>query len=283
MPISLDKLQERAPGLVNLRKAADDVIEQKNLLGVTLPVYYVTDMSGSTAGMWHDGTMQKGAEEILAMATAFSDTGEIELWAFGDQVRKAGVIGIDPNDSASYYQGAMSRLTKHLRLGPSTNLTDTIYQVAERIAGSTGHLGRTTEHRKGGFLGLGGRKESVTEGEVASSLRSPVLVIVQTDGEPNDEYSAAQALVDVSIHPIFWQFQAMGGGPFDFLTTLNDPDDRNQPTGNIMDDVAKIVAKRKIDNVGVFFGMPGRSDLYDGLLNELPSYLPLAASHGMTD
>lgn len=277
MPISLEKLEERAPGLVNLRKRADEVIQQNDLLGVQLPVYYITDMSGSTADMWGDGTMQRGAEEILAMATAFSDTGAIELWAFADSVKQLGDITIDN------YAGSMKTAHRKAHVGISTNLTDAILEVTRRIAGNAGGVGRVSETRSGGFLGFGGKKEKHVEGEVASALRQPVLVIVQTDGEPNDKYSAAQALVDASVHPIFWQFQAMGGGSFDFLTTLNDPEDHNQPTGRILDDIAKIVDQRKVDNVGVFFGDPGRPDLYQGLLNELPEYLPKARALGMID
>jgi uncharacterized protein YegL len=100
---------------------------------------------------------------------------------------------------------------------------------------------------------------------------TPSLVLFQTDGQPDSEVQA-EAFIRASAElPVFWQFIGFGrhdSHQFEFLRGLSG------------------LSGRTLDNAG-FYATGNKpkqvadADLYDGILNEFPSWLQAAKTAGI--
>lgn len=182
--ITLAKLEERAPALINLSKSAGISLEKKGLTGVKAAVYLVLDYSGSMHSYYHNGTMQDFSDKILAASVHFDDDGSIPVVLFDSSARQPEDVTLDN------YQGALNNIVSRAGRMRTTNYAAAI--------------------------------QMVTEHYLASGATAPALVIFQTDGSPDSRRDAEQAICEAASLPIFWQFVGFGRDRFEFLHKLDD-------------------------------------------------------------
>ncbi|MEU0912392.1 vWA domain-containing protein [Streptomyces althioticus] len=184
--ISLSEVQERAPDLVSLYKAAGAGVRRHGLEGVRAAVYLVLDRSGSMRPYYRDGTMQHLAEQVLSLSAHFDDDGIVPVVFFS--------TGVDG--------------TAELTLGGHRGRIDKLHE-------NLGHMGRTNYHWA---------MDEVVDHYLASGSRCPALVIFQTDGGPTSKFAAERYLCKAARLPLFWQFIGFGDphdNEFAFLRKLD--------------------------------------------------------------
>ncbi|MEU1623415.1 VWA domain-containing protein [Streptomyces sp. NPDC005722] len=169
--ISLEKVQQSAPGLVNLYKAAKVSLTKSGIIGQRAAVYLVLDHSGSMGGFYDDGTMQHLAEQSLGLSANLDDDGTVPLVFFSHKVDLVSDV------SLSNYKGRIDALHKKLEWGGTC--------FAPAMSAVINH------YRKTGSV-------------------DPAFVIFQTDGDPFDREETRALLRASSTLPIFWQFVGFG-------------------------------------------------------------------------
>jgi hypothetical protein len=185
--ISLTKVEQRAPGLVNLYKSAGASVQRSGLAGERAAVYLVLDYSGSMRPYYRDGTVQRLAERVLGLAAHFDDDGRVPTVLFS--------TGVDA--------------VTDIELGAHEGRIDA-------IVSRLGHMGRTNYH-----LAM----DAVIDHYLDSGSTAPALVVFQTDGGPTSRLAAERYLCKAAALPLFWQFVGFGdpsGKQFDFLRRLDD-------------------------------------------------------------
>ena len=182
--ISMEKVQQAAPGLVSLYKQAAVSLEKRRLGGVRAAVYLVLDRSGSMRPYYRDGSVQHLAEQALGLAAHFDDDGRVPVVFFSTDVDGTAEV------SLTDYQGRIGALHESL-----------------------GHMGRTNYH-----LAM----RAVVNHYRASGAKDPAFVIFQTDGGPTSRSAAERVLCESAELPLFWQFVGFGSDGFRFLRKLDD-------------------------------------------------------------
>jgi hypothetical protein len=184
MPISLEKVEQTAPGLVSLYKQAAVSLDKHGLSGERAAVYLVLDRSGSMRDYYRDGTVQHLAEQTLGLAAHFDDDGTVPVVFFS-----TGVHGVD-EVSLTRYAGRISQLHD-----------------------GYGHMGRTDYAEA---------MTAVIDHYQRSGATAPGFVIFQTDGAPTSKSAATKALCQAAGLPLFWQFIGFGDDEFGFLRRLDE-------------------------------------------------------------
>lgn len=161
--ISLSKVEQSAPGLVNLYKAAQVSLDKAGVMGRRAAVYLVLDHSASMHGFYRNGTMQHLAEQALGLSANLDDDGRVPLVFFSHRVDLVTEIGLDT------YQGLIDRLHGGLDWG------GTSYAPA---------------------------MQAVIDHYRSSGATDPAFVIFQTDGEPSDRRGTRELLRASSSLPI---------------------------------------------------------------------------------
>lgn len=177
--ISLDKVP---PGLVDLTKKAAVSLEKSGLTGQRAAVYLILDHSGSMRRFYADGSVQRLAEQTLALSVNLDDDGNVPVGYFSDQAEAMLDVRLDN------YQGVIDRTHTRSRWG----LTD--YVAAMR---------------------------NVIDEHQLSGATVPGLVVFQTDGAPNDQRATERMLREASSLPLFWAFVGFGDS-IRFLEKLDD-------------------------------------------------------------
>lgn len=245
MAISLEKLQQQAPSLVNLRKSLDSTLHRHaGLTNHIAKVALALDYSGSMSDLYANGSIQALAEKVLALGTVFDDDGEIDVFIFESSAHYVGSLSI-----ANYQQGIQRLLANH-RMG-STNYAAVIDLIRKHY--------RSEPQKKGVFGRLFGP---------SSQARTfPSYVMFITDGEPDSRSAAEAQIRDAAKEPIFWQFMGIGSSTFDFLSKLD------------------TMRGRVVDNANFFAvadpkGIPD-AELYQRMLAEYPDWLIKARKTGI--
>ncbi|KUN86820.1 vWA domain-containing protein [Streptomyces griseoruber] len=185
--ISLSKVQETAPALVNLYKSAGVSLTKHGLDGQRAAVYLVVDYSGSMKPYYQDGSVQALADRVLGLSAHLDDDGRVPVVFFSTDVDAVTDIEL------ASHQGRV-----------------------ERIAAGLGHMGRTSYH-----LAM----DAVIDHYLDSGAREPALVVFQTDGGPINKLAAERYLCKAARLPLFWQFVGFGdrgSKQFDFLRKLDE-------------------------------------------------------------
>ncbi|GIJ44632.1 toxic cation resistance protein [Virgisporangium aliadipatigenens] len=182
MPIDLTKLQETAPGLVNLYKTARVSLDKHRLGGVRAAVYLVIDHSRSMSRYFKDGSVQGLAERVLALAAHFDDDGTVPVVFFDSHARQP------VNISVSDYAGSIDRIKSTAGVMGSTDYASAMRAIIELHARQSG----------------------------------PAFVVFQTDGAPNSKRETTEVLCEAARLPIFWQFIGFGDDEFAYLRRLDD-------------------------------------------------------------
>ncbi|MGW0190216.1 vWA domain-containing protein [Streptomyces sp. NPDC003362] len=185
--ISLSKVRETAPALVNLYKSAGVSLARHGLDGQRAAVYLVVDYSGSMRPYYKDGTVQALADRVLGLSAHLDDDGRVPVVFFSTDVDAVTDIALD---------GHQGRI--------------------ERIVAGLGHMGKTSYH-----LAM----DAVIDHYLDSGATAPALVVFQTDGGPINKLAAERFLCKASRLPLFWQFIGFGdpgSRQFEFLRKLDE-------------------------------------------------------------
>ena len=189
--ISLDKLEQHAPGLVRLAKTAAVSLTKHGLSGQRAAVYLVVDRSYSMHPYYRDDSVQHLADQSLGLSVNVDDDGIVPLVFF--DTRAYPVVSV--------------------RLGDHKGV------VADQhhLFGGDGTMGGTN---------YGPAMQVVVDHYAGSGTTDPALVIFQTDGAPQDAAVAAQLLTRYAKRPLFWAFVGFGPRPVPFLQRLDTLPDR---------------------------------------------------------
>ncbi|GEC04098.1 toxic cation resistance protein [Streptomyces spinoverrucosus] len=185
--ISLSKVQQTAPALVDLYKSAGVSLAKHGLEGQRAAVYLVVDYSGSMKPYYKDGSVQALADRVLGLSSHLDDDGRVPVVFFSTDVDAVTDIAL------ADHQGRI-----------------------ERIVAGLGHMGKTSYH-----LAM----DAVIDHYLDSGSRDPALVVFQTDGGPINKLAAERYLCKAAKLPLFWQFIGFGdpgSRQFDFLRRLDE-------------------------------------------------------------
>ncbi|MFB8243934.1 VWA domain-containing protein [Streptomyces sp. NPDC055952] len=187
--ISLSKVQESAPALVDLYKSAGVSLGKHGLDGLRAAVHLVVDYSGSMKPYYADGSVQALADRVLGLSAHLDDDGSVPVVFFSTDVDAETEIALERHEG----------------------------RIQEIVAG-LGHMGRTSYH-----LAM----DAVIDHYLDSGTAEPALVVFQTDGGPINKLAAERYLCKAAKLPLFWQFVGFGdphSKQFDFLRRLDDLD-----------------------------------------------------------
>ncbi|MEU1122482.1 VWA domain-containing protein [Streptomyces sp. NPDC005899] len=204
--ISLSKVIERAPDLVNLYKAAGGSVRSHGLEGVRAAVYLVLDRSGSMRPHYRDGTMQHLAEQVLSLSAHLDDDGVVPVVFFSTDVDGSSDLTL------GRHHGRINKLHENL-----------------------GHMGRTNYHWA---------MDEVIDHYIASGSKDPALVIFQTDGGPTSKLAAERYLCKAARLPLFWQFIGFGDPDDNEFAFLHKLDTLAVPAHRIVDNAGFFHAGR---------------------------------------
>ncbi|MCX4761255.1 VWA domain-containing protein [Streptomyces sp. NBC_01275] len=185
--ISLTKVQETAPALVDLYKSAGVSLTKHGLDGQRAAVYLVVDYSGSMKPYYQDGSVQALADRVLGLSAHLDDDGRVPVVFFSTDVDAVTDIAL------ADHRGRV-----------------------EKIVAGLGHMGKTSYH-----LAM----DAVIDHYLDSGSKDPALVVFQTDGGPINKLAAERYLCKAAKLPLFWQFIGFGdrgSRQFDFLRKLDE-------------------------------------------------------------
>ncbi|GAA2134414.1 VWA domain-containing protein [Arthrobacter humicola] len=217
MALSLEKISEQAPGLLSLAKTASHAVDLSGLNGQKAKVAVALDFSGSMSRAYKSGSMQRLVEKALALATQFDDDGNIDFFIFDSKAAYLGEISIDD------FAGSVDRLTNGRRMG-STNYADAFLTIRDHFGFAPPAPQAPPAPPKRGFFGLGKAQPApIAPATPAPTTPAdiPVYVLFLTDGAPDNQSKAVQALTEVSTAPIFWKFLSIGKQSMVFLEKLD--------------------------------------------------------------
>lgn len=169
-------------GLVDLTKKAAVSLQKNGLEGLRAAVYLVLDHSGSMADFYADGSVQRLAEQTLALSANLDDDGTVPMVFFHHAVDRTVDVRLDN------YAGIVDREHRRAQWG-GTNYAPAMHYVAD-------------EHRRSG-------------------ANCPALVVFQTDGAPGDQMATEQTLRELSNEPVFFATVGFGPS-IHFLERLDD-------------------------------------------------------------
>jgi hypothetical protein len=253
MAISLKKIEQEAPQLINLAKKADISLQKVNLTNHQAKVALCLDISGSMSSLYSSGKIQKLAEKILALGCRFDDNGSIDIFLFGENAHQVG----------------------EMTLGNFQNFIPNVQQKYPLEGGT--YYGKVMKKIRSFYfpLGRGGSRKSPV------SSNQPVYVMFVTDGATGDESETEQQIKWSSFEPIFWQFMAIGKSQKDvkgegFFGWLNKALASDFTFLEKLDDLSD----RYVDNAD-FFSLEDPESvaderLYELLMTEYPGWVKLA-------
>lgn len=185
--ISLVKIEETAPALVEHYRAAGVSLRKHGMSGQRAAVYLVLDYSGSMREYYRDGSVQAFADRVLGLSANLDDDGVVPVVVFSTDVDCETEIAL------ADHRGRV-----------------------DRIVSGLGHMGKTSYHVA---------MDAVIDHHLDSGSTAPALVVFQTDGGPISRPAAERYLCKAAELPLFWQFVGFGdksSSQFNFLRKLDE-------------------------------------------------------------
>ncbi|USN15375.1 hypothetical protein KIKIMORA_02290 [Brevundimonas phage vB_BpoS-Kikimora] len=211
---------------IDLAKKVETVTISLAKKGITkvppLRVAAVYDDSGSMMQLYSNGTVQKAADQVLAIGMKFDDDGQVDSFKFNTVAAYVGTQ--DENQFGTFVKDAI--LSRNDLWG-GTSYGAGLQAVMDFF------FGRGVQSRayvpgvkKKGLFGFGGGETKGTyENKVFKSEgKDPVMVLFFTDGEPTDGQAAARiiAAAEKANQPIYFNLIGVGNSSFRVLEKLAD-------------------------------------------------------------
>jgi len=223
--------------MISLRKEASVSLKKHGVSGKGVKVYFVADHSGSMTHWYDNGSVQRIADQTLALGLELDDDGTVEAWYFGYGASDVHTISLDTNSPDSY----------------------------------VGWVDRTHRRQPWGHTDMAAAIKAVMNYHIQHGGGLPGLVIFQCDGSPwtGGSQAAARrdtetALIQASYDAenLFFAFVGFGTKKtVDFLFTLDELKGRKHDNASAM----VVEDYRRISD----------SQVYDGVLGEFTTeFLP---------
>lgn len=185
-PLSLEKrLEQEAPHLVSLAKAASISLEKHDLQTTVARVCLVLDASGSMHQQYKTGRVQELLDRVLPLALHFDDDGSFEVWAFHNEPKQL----------------------------PPVTLAN--------IKGYIDHVDGGWRKWYGGANDEPKVMRKVIDFYRADPNASPAYVLFVSDGGVHKNKEIKALMTQAAQYPIFWQFMGLGGRNYGVLEKLD--------------------------------------------------------------
>lgn len=222
---------------IDLKKKVGIVLEKRKLFNLMVKVGAAFDVSGSTQGLFTNGTMQRALTRVFAIADKVDDNHTLDTWIFSTGTVE--MPGIDPDNYETYAQDVIvdanvndddlqkainSVLWGGTRFSPFMSKIVDFYNPAPQVQ----EVSRVVEPTSmfGKVKALFGAKPKVETEFVPvpkaadAEPELPAFVIPFTDGENGDELATEQLLQKTADKGIYWQFVGVGRESFPFLKLM---------------------------------------------------------------
>lgn len=150
------------------------------------------DVSGSMAGLYSNGTVQRVVDRLMAVSVKFDDDGSLDVFTFDTRAHECKAA--TPTAFADYVKNEIIQ-------GPGPKWGGTSYAPVIKDISNKFFPKKI----------FGGRKDGL-----------PAFVIFITDGENDDRQNAIAALKDSESVDIYWQMVGIGGAAFTFIRHVAD-------------------------------------------------------------
>lgn len=190
-------------------------LEKKKVPPIQARVAVVFDASGSMYSLYKKGIVQEAFERILAIATAFDDNGELDVWFFAKEFLRA------PSVRAEDYKDYVARAYKLGSKGGTNNEPPVMEDVI--------------------------RKYTVEE----PNVRIPTYIIFFSDGGVSSKSKITKLITDSSHQNLFWQFVGLGNANYGILRQLDELKGRFIDNASFfeLDDISKVSDEELYDRL----------------------------------
>lgn len=264
MSISLDKFEQKAPGLINLAKKAKISLTKYNLENIIAEAAFVLDASGSMIKQYKDGHVQSALEHVFPLAAHFDDNQSLETWAFADKQQKLSSITVENyKNFVNQDNGGWTQWMNTLN-SAYNNEPVVMRAIIKYFLGLDAPALQTSS---GGFLGFGKKGGNENTFAPQQPARLPIWILFISDGGVEHNEDIKFLMKWSSTLPIFWQFVGIGGASYGALEEFDTME------GRFIDN-ANFFAIDNLDSIS-------EEELYDNMVQEFPSWIKLAKGKGL--
>ena len=185
--------------LVDLSKKVQVTLEKRNAPVIKLRVGFAADVSGSAKGLYDSGLMQEITNRLQAMAIKFDDDGQLDMWAFDDKC-----IPLPAAISKDFNTYVHNNIMDLPNIWNGTLFTPVLDAMKAFYFGRTGVKGLFSMFTKS-----------------AAPSTDPVYLVLETDGENNDEELAEALISSLAEKPVYLQLIGVGMANFKFLRRMS--------------------------------------------------------------
>lgn len=190
-------------------------LEKKQIPPIQARVAVVFDASGSMYSLYKKGVVQEAFERILAIAAAFDDNGELDVWFFAKEFLRA------PSVRAEDYKDYVARTYKLGSKGGTNNEPPVMEDVIRRY---------TVEE---------------------PNVRIPTYIIFFSDGGVSSKSKITKLITESSHQNLFWQFVGLGNANYGILRQLDELKGRFIDNASFfeLDDISKVSDEELYDRL----------------------------------
>ncbi|WP_138755987.1 VWA domain-containing protein [Paenibacillus sinopodophylli] len=198
-----------------LKKKVTLSLQKKRIEPIQARVAVVFDASGSMYHLYRKGIVQEAFERILAIASAFDDNGELDVWFFAKDFLRA------PSVTAQGYENYIERTYTLGSKGGTNNEPPVMQDVI--------------------------RKYTIEE----PNVNIPTYIIFFSDGGVSQKGKIMRLITESSYKNLFWQFVGLGQANYGILEQLDDMTGRFIDNANFfaLDDISKISDEELYDRL----------------------------------
>lgn len=190
-------------------------LQKKKIEPIQARVAVVFDASGSMYHLYRKGIVQEAFERILAIASAFDDNGELDVWFFAKDFLRA------PSVTARDFENYIERTYTLGSKGGTNNEPPVMQDVI--------------------------RKYTIEE----PNVKIPTYIIFFSDGGVSQKGKIMRLITESSTKNLFWQFVGLGQANYGILENLDDMTGRFIDNADFfaLDDISKISDEELYDRL----------------------------------